>query len=249
MFAKRLFYFIKQYLIVIFMTFAWPSAQASNVLMHFYQQTPPFITSANQGYLYDLAEYINRMDTKNMYSLKFMPRELINRLIDKKQFEGVVIGANPAWFDDIEKQKYFWSVGVFDDANDIISDKTFAFDYKGPDSLAGLTLGGIRGHYYVGLDPLIKQGLVYRDDVDRVTQNLRKAVSGRVSVAIINRSFLQYYLRDHELNFHISKQPHAIHQKHIFFTQDYEAVFLRINRILKQAKSNGDLERLMTPYR
>jgi len=223
--------------------------QAKSVVIYFYHQTPPFETSAQQGYFYDLVDYIDNKEPSNHYSLQFMPRELINRLIEKNRFSGVVVGGNPAWFNDNNKEKYLWTISVFEDANEVISDLAFPFEYTGFDSLTGLTIGGIRGHYYVGLEPLIKQGLVYRDDVSRVTQNLKKATSGRVNLSIINRSFLQYYLLDHKQDFHISKQPHAVHAKQLLFTKDYESYYLLINDILKKAKLNGDLDRLMSPYR
>lgn len=222
---------------------------AKNVVMYFYQQTPPFETTDKQGYFYDLVRYIDNKDLDNNYRLEFMPRELMNRLIDKGRFHGAVIGGNPAWFNDNDKDKYFWTISVIEDANDIISDPEFSFEYSGPESLMGLTIGGIRGHYYVGLDPLIEQGLVYRDDVNRVTQNLKKATSGRVDLSIINRSFLQYYLLSHQQNFYISKQPHATHAKQLLFTKDYETYYLLVDDILKKAKRSGDLERLISPYR
>lgn len=223
--------------------------QAKDIKMYFYQQTPPFEIEEGKGFFYDLVAYIDLKDEKNQYSLHFMPRELINRYIDKKRFKGIVIGANPAWFDDLDKEKYLWSTSLIEDANEIISDLNNPFEYQGPESLIGLTLGGLRGHYYVGLDPLIAEGLVYRDDVSRVTQNMRKATSGRVNAAIINRSFLQYYLRTNTQNFHISSQPHKVHQKQILFSQAYKSNYLIVNEILINAKNNGDLNRLITPYR
>jgi len=240
----------KQNIIAILLLLLTSSmSSAKDLVMYFYQQTPPFETTAQQGYFYDLVSYIDNKDLTNHYSLQFMPRELINRLIDKGRFHGVVVGGNPAWFNDNKKEKYLWSISVFEDANEVISDLAFPFEYTGLDSLIGLTIGGIRGHYYVGLEPLIKQGLVYRDDVSRVTQNLKKATSGRVDLSIINRSFLQYYLLDHKQDFHISKQPHAIHAKQLLFTKGYESYYLLINDILKKAKLNGDLDRLINPYR
>lgn len=242
---------IKKQKVALFLTLFLFSflAEAKDVVMHFYQQTPPFETAPKQGYLHDLVRYIDQNDSTHNYHLVFMPRELINRLIEKNLFQGIVVGANPAWFDDIKKTKYLWTTSIIEDANELISDLTYAFEYTGLKSLHGLTLGGIRGHYYVGIDPLVKQGIVYRDDVNRVTQNLRKATSGRVNVSVINRSFLQFYLLDHEQSFYISSQPYGVHEKQILFTQEHEAIHRLVNKILTKAKQKGDLEKLLDSYR
>jgi len=217
-------------------------------VLHFYQKTPPFETAEKQGMYYDLVAYIDQQDPDNSYELQFMPRARLNKQIEFGLFDSAIIGANPAWFDDVAEDKFLWTRSVLHDANEVISNLNNPVEYDEPASLVGMRLGGIRGYYYVGIDSLVAQGKIEREDVNQVQQNIQKVIHGRFDVALVNRSFVDYYLTLNKLTFYISKKKHSIHSRHIMFSKKRYSTYVIVDEILRQASQNGDLKKLLNKY-
>jgi|GEM_PF-1845005 len=73
-------------------------------------------------------------------------------MVDNGLLDGGLIGVNPIWFCDREEKKYLWTGTIYHDRGELISTLAKLVDYTGPDSLKGLSLGGVMGFSYFGLD-------------------------------------------------------------------------------------------------
>ncbi|MGF1740070.1 hypothetical protein L4C34_03115 [Vibrio profundum] len=224
-------------------------ATAKHIVLSFYQKSIPFETSEGKGLFYDLIDYFSANDPNNTYELRHIPRARINRQIETNLLEFGVVGANPAWFNDVEQKKYYWTRAILTDKNEIISSLERKFEYRGPQSMIGLTLGGIRGHYYVNIDPLVKAGSIVRKDVNNVETNIKLTIFNRVDISIVNKFHLDLYIKNTgQRKFHISKEPHTVHDKSILIPLSQKYEYQQIDKLLTQARKDGSLEKIIGKY-
>ena len=74
-------------------------------------------------------------------SVRFVPRKRINRLLAAGKLDGMVLGVNPNWFGDPQKQKYLWSSPIMYDTDEFVSHADQAFEYIHPVSHMVIKLG------------------------------------------------------------------------------------------------------------
>lgn len=186
-----------------------------------YHLSPPYIVSDRQGLSHDFVALLNR-DVRNDQRFHFELVELPRRRIDvrlARQRPGVLLWATPSFFSAAQTKHARWSAPLLIDQQDFVSLPDAPFDYRSPESLHGLKLGGILGHRYRGLEDDIIRGRIKRQDVHFDHQNVEKLLSGRIDTLLIPRSTLLYYRKHHDVGvLHVSEQPLYQFQRHILTT-------------------------------
>ncbi|WP_163830846.1 hypothetical protein [Spartinivicinus ruber] len=154
---------MKNKLILIFFIILSPHilAKPEVVSLYTYHNHPPFINGIDDGLTYDLVNLLNiESKGKYLFTLKVLPRKRLDKKI-VNDGSWTVVWANPEWFNDHYKTKYRW-LSILEDASTVISRVEDSIEYKGPQSLKGLTFGAMAGHKYLGIDELVRKGEIKR---------------------------------------------------------------------------------------
>lgn len=193
-------------------------ALAADVPLITYHGFAPYVVEEKAGLTFDLADYLTRKSGgAYTFTVQVMPRKRLDEeLAGAKPV--VVPWVSPAWFGDADMAKYKWSGAVMQDANAVLSPKAKPVEFSGPDSLSGLKLGGVSGHKYAGIDPLVESGKVTREDANSELINLKKVAAGRVDVTLMAESGARYMAKKEGLSdqIHFSANPHSKYERRVF---------------------------------
>lgn len=226
-------------------------AAAEDVTLWVYHNFSPYIVDADigTGISYDLAEMLTaKSNGRYQFRVVVLPRQRLNLQLEAGA-PGVVLWANPAWFGDADRSRYDWSDPILTDRNVVISPAEAAFDYSGPNSLRDMTLVGVRGHRYAGVDPLVTAGEVERVDVRAERDLVQFIASGRGEVAIVAHSAAQYFVGELELesDVHFAPEPHSQYQRFVMIHEEPDAIDAFLNdAIARVAQSQQWADRVAT---
>jgi hypothetical protein len=117
-----------------------------------------------------------------------LPRRRLELELANRRFSGVALFLAPEFLAAPVQQGGTWSVPVMVDENVLVSMRPLKLTSL--DDLRSLRLGGIAGHIYRTLEPLIDDGRMEREDAVDHIANLKKLCLGRVDVVVISRSEL-----------------------------------------------------------
>ena len=220
------------------------AAAAEKVTVLTYHTHPPFIVGAKQGLTYDLAAYLNdHSGDRYEFEVRSMSRPALNKLIEMP-LAGIVPWVNPVWFMDQAETKYLWStLELMRDGNAVVSRSDRRVVYDGPESLAGMTLGGIRGHMYEGIDAYIRdKKSLRRVDADRHLDNFQKLLEGRIDVTLTPESAAIYLIKREGLGdkLFVSPNPHSRYERRIFVTDHRKDIRNYIDKVLSGAAAQED---------
>ncbi len=233
----------------------WQSCVAVEVIkVYSYHLKPPLILDPDTGRgLYnDILSYMNKQNKVYRFELQYLPRRRLDLLVQSGKLDGVVIGVNPIWFNDRNEDKFLWSFPIMYDIDDVISSVEHPFEYTGPQSMVGLRIGLVLGYYYFGVNELIAEGKIQRDDASSEEHNFRKLLAGRIDAAIISRSNYDYEMKNHpdmQGHFYISKTPHDEYGRQVMLPLRMKHVQVQINNILKNAANDPIWAKLVNGYR
>jgi len=218
------------------------------IMLYSYHNHPPFVTDKNAGLTYDLADKLNTLSAGRYYfEVKIVPRSRLNHFISNwisgecpaSQCDNnwLVPWVNPKWgFSKTDASNYLWHP-LFTDSNVVVSNTSSDFEYKGPESLKGKVLAGMRGHRYVGIDELVDSGEIIRIDGNRERDNLLKVLKNRVTATLLPQSTMQYLLKNdsviHKQNnqLKISKQEHQQYKRFIMLPSGREKILTLVQKI------------------
>lgn len=190
------------------------SVSPNTIKIYSYQVSPPFVTGKGQGLNYELAQYLNsKLNGEYKFVIYRLPRSRVNMLIDSTE-KGIIPWTLPAWHEDANETKYQWTHGYTQEANCLLSSIETPFEYKGPESLKGHTLGGLVGYRYLGLDELIDSGDIKRVNVSHAMENIKKLMAKRVDVTLLTQSTARYLITEMKLK----NQIHFSNSNHQDFT-------------------------------
>ncbi|WP_415921633.1 hypothetical protein [Tateyamaria sp. SN6-1] len=193
---RRAFANVIRLLAVCMLCSGQAGAQPRDIIVSVYHDFPPFIVNAEtrEGLSYDLVDLLDaRSQGAFRFSVDVMPRQRLNdRLRDGAP--GIVLWANPVWFGDGDRTLYLWSPPLLRDRNDVISPRSVALQFDGPQSLIGQTLVGVSGHRYPGVDDYIAQGMIETVNVRSEEALVRFVASARGDVGIVAQSAARYYV-------------------------------------------------------
>ncbi|MFC4161256.1 substrate-binding periplasmic protein [Chitinimonas lacunae] len=230
---------------------AMTAAQATeNLPAYNVYQAPPFVVGSG-GLVADVVTYFNdKLKGQYQFKLETMPRERLNQtVINNPGFKGVVLLLSPPFVGDQERKKYLWSASVLDDANAVISSPAKPIEYTGPDSLKGLSFGGVLGNRYMGLEERFGKD-IQRSDVSSELANLEKVANGRIDVTLMAHSIYRYLSRQHNLTskLHLSSKPHANFSRHIFAAKGEEKLIAVLDQVIAASKQDPAWTALLAKY-
>lgn len=228
-------------------------ARPQQIIAYAYHLKPPFITDlgSENGLYYDLSKQLS--DEKFEVYTVFVPRKRIDKLLLNPDFNGIIIGVHPKWFDDKDKKRYLWSKPFYRDLDEFISLKSSAFDYQRPSSLHGKSLAGVSGFYYVHIEPLVKARKIQRFDTIGEQEVIKMVMRGRADIGIVSRSTLDYMKLHNQFdnieNLHVSSKPHDAFNRHILIPPNSPQLLQHINAKIESMPSDPDWQRTQSRYR
>lgn len=171
-----------------------PPAHASTTLaaLNSYSQ-PPFVLPAPEATAGLAAAFVGMLNDQlavqgPQLQLENLPRRRLELELANRGFSGVALFLAPEFLAAPAQQGGAWSVPVMVDENLLVSVRPLKLSSL--DDLRGLRLGGIAGHIYRTLVPLIDDGRLEREDAIDHIANLKKLCLGRIDVVVISRSEL-----------------------------------------------------------
>lgn len=127
-------------------------------------------------------------------------------------------------------------------------------EFNGAKSLAGLTIGCIKGYAYPALDELFGKELATRYDVNSVPVLLRMVKEGRVDAAVVDRLNSRWKIRaedDLSFNdFHVAPRPVESVDLVFVFSRvpGWENNVERINKGIDRCRRSGALKTILSRY-
>ena len=169
---------------------------AEKISLYSHYTTAPFAVEGvppQLSYTVRLAAWLTAQSAgRYLFEARQMPRLRLNRIVARADWSGVVAWANPLWFADPERQRFLWSSALMSDRNVLVSRQVdrLQFPVQGP--ARPLRLGGINGHFYADLEPLIQRGQLLREDAQNDLSNVLKLQYERVDMVVLQASSLAY---------------------------------------------------------
>ncbi|WLQ16145.1 amino acid ABC transporter substrate-binding protein [Hahella aquimaris] len=192
-----------------------------------YYTSPPYGLHSDG---YDLTSILCVELTRNSQGKwRFEPQSLPRKRIDnylERGDQAVVAWVSPSWFGDPDEVGYDWTRGVVWGRNEIVSLKLQPVEYDGPESLIGKSFGGVLGHRYVGIDELVAEGRIRREDASSFSSNFGKLLLRRIEVTMIPREELFYLMANEQVGaqLYVSKKPHQSYQRKMLVTKNLKGV-------------------------
>lgn len=217
-------------------------------------RSAPF-TIGNQGLAEDVVDYLNlKLAGKYRFQLNHVPRERLRRLLEQEpNFAGVVLFLNPAFINDPEKTKYYWTSPFMADQNVVVSSISRRIDYLGPDSLAGMRFAAILGNRYAGLEERFGKD-IERENANEEITNIKKVAVGRADATIMPSITYRYLSRqlgaDNPLikSLYISKYPHAQFNRFMFVSKQNVALGKTLDKTIAGMKTDPAWQAIVKKY-
>ncbi len=247
---KRIF----AYLFLMFMCClpATLFASTTEVPLFTYHTHAPFIVASHQGLTYDLAEYLSKKSHgRYQFVVKPMSRTRVNKIL-KQGEAGIVPWVNPAWFNDVAETKFLWSKSILmQDSNVLLSHIERKIDYRGRESVSGLTFGGVRGHRYQGIDDWVQQKALSRIDTETHISNYRKLMRKRIDFTITPLTGALYLLKQHGLQdqIFISPNHHSTYERRLIVSDKNIEIKAYIEKTLAQMSADPTWGKLLNKYK
>lgn len=224
--------------------------QAYSLCTHY--AAPPFVTGKGRGLTFDFAALLNRhLGPRYRFSVEPFPRKRLEAPRLTPQQRCIVPWVSPVWFDDEARQRYAWSNPLLRDADLVLSAADRPVDFRGPESLLGKTLGGVLGHRYADVEPLVLQGRVRREDVNDEQANLHKLAMHRVDVAFLPESSHAYY-RIHQPDLVrplvVAPRKRGEYLRHVFALPEHRALIEAIDTVLASEPGRAEWRALLQGY-
>ena len=153
------------------------------------------------------------------FEARQIPRLRLNQVVARDDWQGVVTWANPLWFADAERQHFLWSSALMSDRNVLVSRQADGLRLPAQAPSRRLRLGGIAGHSYADLQPLLQRDLLVREDAQSDLSNVFKLQHKRVDLVVLPASSLAYVraqITDFEQWASISPMPQSSYQRFLF---------------------------------
>ncbi|WP_100642973.1 hypothetical protein [Alteromonas facilis] len=217
-----------------------------------YHNKPPFIVDLNlkTGLYFDLAEYLSSKDPKRQYITEYVPRKSLDRLIESKRLDGIVVGVNPLWFNDPEESRFLWLPGIYHDRDEFVSLPSTPFEYNGQDAYNGKSVAAVDGFYYVGINEAVAERYLDRINTIGEKQVLELVAKKRADFGIVSASFYAYLQSIDAIkqDFHLSENPHDSFMRRAFVLQSEAALHSDLNSIMTSIASDEEWLNILQKY-
>jgi len=147
---------------------------------------PPFVVDmkSRKGLVFDLADYLTKRSRgKYNFQVTFVPRERLQTYLDRNQ-KVVVPFVAKNWFDCPTPRPCLWTDVLVMDRNVVVALTSAKFEYKGPNSLKGKTLGVVIGRISPELQEIIDKGIVTLEESPTQVGNFQKLIEGRIDLLV-----------------------------------------------------------------
>lgn len=157
------------------------------------------------------------------------------------------------WMDDPEN--FLWSDPVLTLDTVLYSTVEKPVEFRGGESLHGLTIGCIKGFIYPEVEPLFAAGKATRYDVNSDLVLLRMLRAGRVDVAVFDRATVNWTIRNsdelHPEDYHVAANVLGSSELRFVFSKVSAMVPLlkRVNERIAANRDQGVYLRIMDSYR
>jgi polar amino acid transport system substrate-binding protein len=151
---------------------------------------PPYVfpeSMKKEGLAQRLVDLLRaRLEPDLSLELQTLPRKRLELTLEGHGFDGAALFLSPEFLarEAIDGGK--WSVPVMVDENVLVSIRPLELTTLR--DLSGLRLGGLGGHIYRLLAPLLDSGTIQREDAADHVANLKKLCLGRVDFLVMSRS-------------------------------------------------------------
>ncbi len=228
------------------------SAHGETLRLYDYHQHPPFMTGEQSGLSRDLVKYLNeKLGEEPKLELWLVNRARLALEMSDPGFDGLVAWVNPAWVGDPQRERYLWTFPIMRDTNELISSADRPVTYRGPDSLKGMTFGGIEGYHYQGIDEASARGDLVRVDAKKVKTNFSLLVRGRIDVTLVPGSALTFFTHDpaFEGKLFVSPFAQSSYTRHILLPKSRSDLHDRLNDIAEQMDRDPKWHAILESYR
>ncbi len=193
---------------------------AEEVTLYAYHLKVPYMhhLGHQEGLYFDLAELLTLRIPGLRFRVQYLPRRRLEADLVAGRLNGLVVGVHPSWFKDKERTHYLWSPPLMRDADVVVSRHDKPISYSGPESLVGLRVALPRGYYYFGVDELVREGRIHREDSESEETALIMLSLGRADATITTRRTLYALLAQRpglRGKFHVAAQPHDEYERFI----------------------------------
>lgn len=152
---------------------------------------PPFVVEGAPGVADRFVALLNQQLPADLqHPLENVPRRrLTEAYLSRSDFRGVALFLSPNFVAPEINKRVHWSRPILADENVLVT-----HDMPAPKvwaDLHGRTLGGVLGHIYRPLAPLIEHGDLKREDAADHVSNLGRLCLGRVDFIVMSRSEYQ----------------------------------------------------------
>lgn len=224
---------------------------AEPVRLYNYHQHPPFMTGPQSGLTWELADYLNAKLGERVFEVWTVNRYRLQLEMKEPDFRGVVAWVNPSWFDDPARVRYLWSLPMMRDTNELVSSRDRPVDYRGLDSLLGLTFGGIIGYHLVGVDEAVARGEMKRVDAKLAKTNLDLLLRHRIDATLIPGSALGWFIdrAEYRGKLYVSPFPHSSYTRHLLLSTNLGELQRRLIPIIDAMDTDPAWHRILDSYR
>lgn len=229
----------------------WASAQERVRVISQYEY-PPFVVKNPDGLTQDLVRLLNQHAAGHyQFELEFIPRARIDLILSENPANVIVPWVNPLWFKDADKTRFYWSQPLIQDADLVLMNRRRSFDYKGVDSLAGKILGGVTGHNYPELTPLLDTRQLRRDDAPNEISNLQKLALGRVDFIYLPARATSYLLDYYQLEDAIvaAPLPRNEYTRHLLISHSSDKLYRFLQQNLPALLASPEWQQIRKRYR
>jgi polar amino acid transport system substrate-binding protein len=169
---------------------AEPGSVERPIALNSYLQ-PPFVGAGSPGVAAAFVALLNQqLPSELQHTLENVPRRrLTEAYLSRSDFRGVALFLSPNFIAPEINQRVHWSRPVLSDENVLVTRNMPA--PKMWSDLRGRTLGGVLGHIYKPLTPLIERGDLRREDAADHISNVGRLCLGRVDFIVMSRSEYQ----------------------------------------------------------
>ena len=233
---------------------AFSSSSANKVVvsLYTYHLKPPFIVNeaAKSGLYYDLATFLNQQTQTYEFQTVYIPRKRIDRLLQQNKLKGVVVGVSPSWFKDKEETRYHWFDSFYYDRDEFVSLKSNKFEYTDYQSLSNITIAGVAGYYYHGVNEAVSGFNAKRINTIGETQVLTLIEKGRADTGIVSNSVFKYLKAQQQLPdiYYLSEKAHDAFGRRAFLSYDNQELQNKLNKIFKDLANNKDWQSIISQY-
>lgn len=212
--------------VLVFMFLSLNLFAKENIVVYTYHNHPPFILDETKGLTFDVVNHLNENSDDYNFVLKVVPRSRLNYVlkpwINKKcknvskrcASNWLVLWVNHKWGFGADSLENFSWTPLFNDSNVIISSNVNKVEYITPKSLLGMSLAGMSGHKYVGIDDLVNEGKIKRINGNSELENLFVVLSNRVDVTLLPKIAFNYYKKTNS-EFEALHESKKAHQKYM----------------------------------